>query len=336
MSFKRYRTVIPQYRNKMNNIYNTLTSINSFEEFEQLKLNSTMFEEVMEEILANHHLPLKPLELFSEGTNIVFSYDNNLVIKLYPSFHQDQFESERLVLRALESNLSIETPSIRYEGEITGWPYIIMTQLDGTLLETLWLTLDHDNKLAIMREIGALIKEVHSLPTKGLESIDCHWTSFIKHQIKHCVAHHQVKKFPGSLLEQIPAYIEQVDKTLSQIDKPVLLTGEYTPMNFLVTQIDGVWHVSGLIDFGDTMLGHYQYDLLGPGAFLIQGNKELLSAFLNAYGYLPNELNSELSHQLTALMLLHKYSNLEVQVRIPDWKNKVTSLKDLEDLVWGL
>ncbi len=295
-----------------------------------------MFEEVMKEILANHHLPLKPLELFSEGTNIVFSYDNNLVIKLYPSFHQDQFESERLVLKALEKKLSIETPSIRYEGEIAGWPYIIMTQLDGTLLETLWPTLDHDNKLVIMREIGTLIKEVHSLPTKGLESIDCHWTSFIKHQIKHCVAHHQVKKLPSSLLEQIPAYIEQVDKTLSQIDKPVLLTGEYTPMNFLVTQIEGVWHISGLIDFGDTMLGHYQYDLLGPGAFLIQGNKELLSAFLNAYGYLPSELNSELHHQLTALMLLHKYSNLKVQIRIPDWENKVTTLKDLEDLVWGL
>lgn len=320
----------------MNTIYNTLNSINSFEEFEQLKLSSTFFEKVMEEILTNHHFPLKPLALFSEGTNIVFSYDNNLVIKLYPPFHQDQFESERLVLRALEKKLSIDAPSIRYEGDIADWPYIIMTQLDGTLLETLWPTLDHNNKLVIIREIGALIKEVHSLPTTGLESIDCHWTNFINNQIKHCVAHHQTKNLPIPLLEQIPAYIEEIDKTLSPIDKPVLLTGEYTPMNFLVTQLDGVWHLSGLIDFGDTMLGHCQYDLLGPGAFLIQGNKELLSTFLSAYGYLPNELNSELSHKLTALMLLHKYSNLEVQVRIPDWKNKVTSLKELENLVWGL
>ncbi len=36
-----------------------------------------------------------------------------------------------------------------------------------------------------------------------------------------------------------------------------------------------------------------------------------------------------------ALMLLHQYSNLNIQVRIPSWKDKVHSLKDLENLVWG-
>jgi hygromycin-B 7''-O-kinase len=84
------------------------------------------------------------------------------------------------------------------------------------------------------------------------------------------------------------------------------------------------------------MLGYFQYDLLGPGAFLIQGDKELLKAFLSSYGYLPHQLNAELSHQLTALMLLHKYSNLEVQVRIEGWKSKASSLKELESLVWGI
>ena len=43
-----------------------------------------------------------------------------------------------------------------------------------------------------------------------------------------------------------------------------------------------------------------------------------------------------LSHQLMALMLLHQYSTLNIQVRIPNWKNKVDSLKDLESLVWGI
>lgn len=78
-----------------------------------------------------------------------------------------------------------------------------------------------------------------------------------------------------------------------------------------------------------------QYDLLGPGAFLIQGDKQLLREFLTAYGYLSHELTDKLSHQLTTLMLLHQYSNLNIQVRIPDWKEKVQSLKDLEGLVWG-
>ena len=315
---------------------NKLASIRTLEEFEDLKATSQIFEDTVKTILVHHKLPLKPLTLFSEGTNIVFSYDNSLVIKLFPPFHQEQFESERLVLKALAGKLSVQTPILSYEGEIAGWPYIIMTQLNGTLLETLWHHLDQNNKLIIMRELGALIREVHSLSIEGLESIDCHWETFIANQIENCIENHSVMKLSTTLLQQIPSYIETVNKSLLKMEKPVILTGEYTPMNFLVTNVAGVWHISGLIDFGDAMLGHYKYDLLGPGAFLIQGNKELLNAFLSSYGFLPNEINAELSHQLTALLLLHKYSNLEVQVRITDWKNKVSSLKELEDLVWGV
>ncbi|MDR3502807.1 MAG: aminoglycoside 3'-phosphotransferase/choline kinase family protein [Legionella sp.] len=312
-----------------------LTLINSFEEFEALKQNHELFEDVVRTILVQHNLPLKSLRPFSEGTNIVFSYDNKLVIKLFPPVHQDQFESERLILKALEGKLSVKTPALKYEGELAGWPYLIMTQLDGTLLETLWHKLDQNNKLVIMQELGSLIKEVHSLPTQGLESIDCHWKLFIENQIMGCIENHKVKNLSTSLLQQIPSYIDLVKESILNIEQPVILTGEYTPMNFLVTNIDGIWHIAGLIDFGDAMLGHYKYDLLGPGAFLIQGNTELLKTFLSAYGFLPKELNDDLSQQLTALMLLHKYSNLDIQVRIADWKDKASSLKELEKLVWG-
>ena len=142
-------------------------------------------------------------------------------------------------------------------------------------------------------------------------------------------------KLPESLLQQIPSYLKAVEKSLSHIKKPVILTGEYTPMNILVKQVSGVWHIDGLIDFGDAMLGLPEYDLLGPGAFLIQGDPHLLKEFLTAYGYSPDTMTATLSHQLTALMLLHRYSNLNIQVRIEGWKNKVKTIKDLEDLVWG-
>ncbi|STX51489.1 Aminoglycoside phosphotransferase [Legionella busanensis] len=319
----------------MNIIDSTLAAITSFNEVNDLKQSSNVFEETIKEILARYHIPLKSLTLFSEGTNIVYSYDNHLVIKLFPPFHQDQFESERLMLKALAGKLTVATPILHYEGEIARWPYLIMTQLKGTLLETLWHTLDHNNKLIIISELGLLIREVHSLPTHGLESIDCYWQAFIENQIANCIENHRSKNLPEKLLRQMPAYIETIKPSLVKIDRPVILTGEYTPMNFLVTHIEGAWHISGLIDFGDAMLGHYKYDLLGPGAFLIQGDKELLNAFLTAYGFLSHELNENLSHELTALMLLHKYSNLEIQVRIANWKNKISSLKKLEDLVWG-
>lgn len=304
----------------------------TLDEFEKLKLNHQASEEMAKAIIQECQLPEAPLTHFSEGTNIVFGYGEDKVIKIYPPFHHDQFTSDLLVMKHLEGKLPVKTPTIECAGEFDGWPYIIMTKLPGTLLETLWETLDHSNKIVIIRELGALIREVHSFSTHGLEEIDCHWEQFIENQIDHCVERHRSKDLPDSLVHQIPPYIESVKESLSQIKNPVILTGEYTPMNFLVKQVDGVWHIDGLIDFGDAMLGRAEYDLLGPGAFLIQGDKQLLREFLAAYGYSPSEL---LSHHLMALMLLHKYSNLNVQVRIEDWQNKVHSLQDLENLVWG-
>jgi hygromycin-B 7''-O-kinase len=311
-----------------------LPLVTSFEEYEKVKLKNDIFENAAKEIIAYHHLPNEPLVLF-EGTNIVFSHGNTRVIKIYPPLHQEHFTSEVLVMKHLEKKLSVKVPEIEYEGTISGWPYIIMSRLDGVLLEGLWEKLDEKNKIIIIHELGTLIREVHSLPTDGLEAIDCHWTQFISRQINQCVAQHQATHLADALLKQIPSHLEAVERLLPVIQRPVLLTGEYTPMNFLVKQKSGIWHINGLIDFGDCMLGLPEYDLLGPGVFLIQGNKKLLREFLLAYGYSPEKLTPLLSRQLTALMLLHRYSNLEIQIRIHNWKSMVTSIEDIENLVWG-
>ncbi|KTD71209.1 aminoglycoside phosphotransferase family protein [Legionella tucsonensis] len=319
----------------MNNatLNQTLSTIHNFEDYEKLK--ARIAEDMARAIIHKHQLPEAPLMLFSEGTNIVFSYGESKVIKIFPPFHQNQFESERLILKHVKRKLSVKTPTLEYEGEIFGWPYLVISRLEGTLLESLWEAMPQNNKVVILHELGELIREVHALPTSGLEVIDCHWPQFLEKQIEYCVEQHQTKGLPTDLLQQLPTYLDSIKEALLKIRKPVILTGEYTPMNFLVKQIDDVWHISGLIDFGDAMLGLPEYDLLGPGAFLIQGDKQLLRTFLMAYGYLPHELTNRLSHRLTALMLLHQYSNLNIQIRIPNWKDKVSSLKELENLVWG-
>lgn len=319
----------------MKNSINIFPEINTDDEYENFKLNnSELFKKVALEIVTQHHLPDEPLSLF-EGTNIVFSHGKSRVIKIFPPLHKGHFDNEVLVMKKIFMKLSVKTPAIEYTGEIYGWPYIVMSQLEGTLLEGLWEKLDHSNKLIIIRELGSLIHEVHSLPTEGLEAIDCHWEEFINKQLNQCIARHQATGLPKKLLQQIPNYLDSIKDILPMIKKPVILTGEYTPMNFLVKQEQGVWHIHGLIDFGDSMLGLPEYDLLGPGAFLIQGDKILLKEFLSSYSYSPDEMTNTLSHKLTALMLLHRYSRLNVQIRIKDWEKKVNSLDDLEKLVWG-
>lgn len=317
---------------KIHKLKQMLPSIHSEESYEQFKSNTEILREFVNEIIVRYQLPQEPLILL-EGTNIVFAHGNTRIIKIFPPFHKEHFTHEVLVMHQLYHKLSVNTPKIEYEGEVEGWPFIVMSRLEGTLLEVLWEKIDHANKIMLIQELGSLIREVHSVATQGLEAIDCHWEAFIHKQKLQCLERHRTKQLSEKLVQQIPKYLESSD--LPKIIRPVILTGEYTPMNLLVREISGVWHICGLIDFGDAMLGLPEYDLLGPGAFLIQGDKQLLKEFLQAYGYSKESMTPALSRQLTILLLLHRYSNLNVQIRIKDWKSRVNRLEDLENLVWG-
>ena len=88
------------------------------------------------------------------------------------------------------------------------------------------------------------------------------------------------------------------------------------------------------------MLGLEDYDILGPICFLVQGDKILLKEFLQSYGFPLDTFSTEelkfLKRKLMALILLHRYSNLDIIIRIEGWKNKVKTLEDLENLVLPL
>lgn len=312
-----------------------LPPLDIFEGYEIFIQDPAPLEAAAHALMKRHDLPHAPLTRFEEGTNVVFALGNRLVIKIFPPFHRDQCTRETAVLHKIFGKLSVATPEILHQGEISGWPYIIMTQLEGTLLETLWQTLSTQNKESLLAELGLLIKQVHTLPTHGLEDIDSHWTQFMQRQIAGCAAHHRAHNLSEWLVAQIPAFLEEVKPMLLEERPCVILTGEYTPMNLLVKEVDGVWHLHGLIDFGDAMLGSPAYDLLGPAAFLIQGDRALMRTFLISYGYEDASLNQNLSRYLTALMLLHQYSNLSVQVRINGWQERVKTLHALANLLWG-
>lgn len=314
-----------------------MPEIKSYEEFERIRDNRSLWETAAHQIIERHQLGLDnpSLTLFPDGSNVVFAYGSDLIIKIFVPVLKDQFESEVLVLRHVHGKLSVLTPSLEHSGDLDGWPYIVMTRIEGRTLEGLWEDVSFENKVALIQRLGKLIREMHSLPIEGLESIDSHWDRFLESQILNCADRHRSLNLPMALVDGISSYLVATDPLLPRGITPVLLTGEYTPMNLVVKEKDGVWELHGLIDFGDSLLGPPEYDLLGPGAFLIQGNRQLARELLLSYGYQVGDLNQALSRKLTALALLHKHSNLNVQIRIPDWQSRVKTLQELESLIWG-
>lgn len=272
---------------------------------------------------------------FSEGSNIVFASGTDRVIKVFPRFLEFQYEAEKAALHLVQGRVPVSTPKLLYAGHHEGWPYLVMSRVEGASLSNEWLKSSKEQKCSILYELGVLVSAHHKIAIEETFPGPT-WTNFIAAQISNCVATHSRLKLPAHLLDEIPDYLEKnMPGVPIHLDCPVLLTGEYTPGNVLTKWTSNSLRISSLIDYGDTMIGFHEYDFLGPCTFLAAGDRDLLTSFFSGYGYKQDEIGGDLASRLMTLLLLHRYSNLDVQISIPGWR-KVKSLSELKALIWPL
>jgi hygromycin-B 7''-O-kinase len=270
--------------------------------------------------------PVHPLG----GSNLVAAIDGDLIVKLFPPFLRYQWQSERLALAALDGRLTLAaTPRLAHDGDLDGWPYLIMTRLGGVSLEDVWPAAREPDRIDLLAQIGALIAEVQAIDPAPLASIGPGWDDFVRTQRASVVARHARLGAPPALVAELDAYLDRAAPDLPRAITPVILTGEYTPENLRVApRAGGGWHITGLIDFGDAWTGPADYDLLGPATFLCAGDAARLRALVGA------PITPAVRARLMAMLLLHRHSDLGVQVRIDGWRERAPSLDALAALIF--
>jgi hygromycin-B 7''-O-kinase len=257
-------------------------------EFDQLHDNPSAWRSWVEALARQHAGPGHwPLVQMDSGTVLVALLGAKQVLKLYPPFLRDHHAYECAMLVRVGGRLTVPTPVLLKSGEHQGWPWLLMTQLQGQLLTEQWPQLDERARCALLHSLGALAAEVHALPVMdaageraaGLPQQPV-WADFLARQRAACYARQQHTGLPMHLLAQLPAFLEGPLPS----GPAVMLTGEYTPMNLLADQ----GRLCGMFDFGDGLLGPREYDWLGPLAFLAAGDAGRCAAFFDGYGVTPD------------------------------------------------
>lgn len=290
------------------------------EDFWTLHDEPARWRDVIGSIAADHaRAPVKQVE---EGTVLVGLVGDELVVKLYPPFLRDHFEFEREALGQLQGCLGVPTPTLVATGERDGWPYIVMTQLAGEPLTEAWPGLPEAKKCSVLASIGQLAAAVHALSPVGLIPFAPDWEHFLQGQRAGCRQRQQRTGLPAHLLATLESFVAGEVPN----DSRVILTGEYTPMNLL----HGAGRIVGMYDFGDGLVGSREYDWLGPLCFLAAGHAHRCDALLEGYGAAPGRAWRE---PLLRLLLLHRYSNLPVQIACEGWQ-RAESFEALAQLIW--
>lgn len=264
----------------------------------------------IQQICKRHQLPEAPLKKYESGTMVVFALGQNTVIKLYcPLFYED-YKIERSFLESIEEKLGIPTPKVIATGEFETWPYLIMSQLSGQPLSTLWHTIPEKEKESLLVQMGRVVHHLHHIPvSKALSPWVLDWPEFLKQQTQRTVTQQKQFGLAPEWLEQILPYLQKNEKELPITIHPVPLHTELVDSAWLVEEKNGHWKLSGLFDFGDAFIGDADYDLLAIPLFFAGGNPKRFSLFLESYEY-PSSYREMIPTRFMLYTLLHFYSHL--------------------------
>ncbi|WP_158095094.1 aminoglycoside phosphotransferase family protein [Gottfriedia luciferensis] len=304
------------------------------DKYQIMREKNCFWEGKISKICTLEQINYEKLTRFAFGGNIVFSVDGKIVIKLYPSYVNDEFVKEKKILEFLnEQKLSVEIPHILSTGQFEGWNYLIMTELKGTLLIDIFDELNFEEKRKLASDLGNIIREVHNLTVTTNPDDFNTWNEFLNKRFEELAYHHKNNGLSEGLLGQLPNYMKE--ESLQSDEKLVLLTGEYTPFNLIMNKVDGNWKFTGLIDFADCFVGNSKYDLLGPIAFMFYPYDGLNRIFLESYGYQENELNDDFKKELMTYLLLHRFSNISFYQEKSEVAKMAISLQEIEKIIFN-
>jgi hygromycin-B 7''-O-kinase len=287
----------------------------------------------MHAICAQQGLDPAQLAFAPPGSHVVFRVGSKLYVKLFAPLWRSDYVSERAVLSALDGHAELPIPRLVAEGEIEGWPYIVITAVQGTPLCEVWDRLSESERVQVCCQCGAFMAALHAVPTEGLEAIAVDWCAFLHARAADCME----QAVDSGLGQEWHAAVGGLpERTLSSLEmrfRPVLLSADVTDEHVMVEQRAGRWCFAGYIDFGDAIVGHCLYEFAAPACSITRGVPELTRALMLGYGFAESELVRKLAERLMAYTLLHCYITLPVLLALFEG-NMPSNLEELQQRLW--
>ena len=284
-----------------------LPDVDTMQAYRRVYRDETVWLPAMQEICRRHNLGASGLAFAPPGCHVVFRVGVDRYIKLFSPLWGADFRSERTVLGKLSGRSDLPVPCLIAEGDVEGWPYLVMTAVQGIPLNQVWRLMDRRDRNHICHCCGAFMASLHATSTEGMDAIAVDWPAFVESQLESCVESVRKAALGDRWVQSVHAFLKVLPPLYEPGFRPVLLSADVTDEHILVSERNGRWELTGFIDFGDAILGHPLYEFAAPGCSITRGEPELQQAMLRAYGFSEAELDERLARQLMAYTLIHRY-----------------------------
>lgn len=264
----------------------------------------------LEAICSRHRLPADSLSLFTKGTAVVAAAGEAAVIKIYrPEDALDRAREAR-ACELLGGALAVPTPEVLATGELEAAPYLVMRRLPGKPLDEAWPEIGGRDRIRLLEELGAATRQLHSIALHDPGALALDWPTFLESQVASAADRQRQRGLEESWVAGIDDFLARSRLLATPPAPSVLVHTELMRDHLMVEPGPGGWRLCGLIDFADSLAGHPRYELPSVGLFVSCGDPALLRRFLLGYGFAAPELTPDLTQELLAWALCHRYANL--------------------------
>jgi hygromycin-B 7''-O-kinase len=279
------------------------------------------------------------------GTCPVFLVEDRWVVKFFGRMFDGgrSFEVEREAARLVQSNPEIAAARVAASGylglpggEDWPWPYLVFDLIQGVSIGEVMEQVSLESKLQMAREMGSLVRALHSLPLEDQDVFPDRWDAFLDFLVEQrhgCIdCHRGWGTLPDRLIDQIEDFLPPQDDLLVDFSRPPhLIHADLTRDHLLGRVEQDRWVSLGLIDFGDAMTGSLWYELAALHLDLFGADRRLLSAFLESCPLPAIQPGWSFPQLAMAGALLHKFN---VLAGLPPERFAVESLEELALQLW--
>jgi len=317
-----------------------LPVITTWAEWGRMFTNTAQWTAAVREICRRHTLPVQHVEAGYPGTNAVFVVDDAYVVKIYAPFCPEDFDLERELYALLGANPRLPVPQLIAQGILEDqirWPYIIIDFKPGVPIREARKRIPHRNLMRIAGKLGEMVRELHRVPVASLTSLahtQASWQQYVRQrQVEVTDAALWDGILPEPVVAEIPEFLAAALAGTEAV--PVaLLNGDLTEDHILLVQRDGRWRISGLIDFGDALVGARDYEWIALWFSALDRDYEELAAFMTAYDS-HLKLDDAFFTRAMAFTFLHEFGPDILAVTLKAMgQPQIESLQELQALLW--
>jgi len=271
-------------------------------DFASLIRRDDLCQEIAQGICRENRMPFGGTRIL-EGSTILYR-NGGMVIKIFSRDEPEFCSNEAGFLGLLQGRLPVQTPGLIGTGKYMEYPYIIMEEIPGLPLKSLWRDLSQRNRERAIEQAAEVLRCLHSIPVVEADFCTPEWNGFIASQKRNFERNHGGFGLSEERIDDIGLYLAGT-APVEETGKPVVCHTEIMREHLFGEIRGGELKLTGLLDFEPSMIGIREYDLCAVGLFLTAGENSLYRRFMDAGGYdSPPEA-------VMRMLLLHRYSNMK-------------------------